>query len=118
MFNICYCGAAAGYDDHAPDCPYPLFRCGEAAENKWLAAREQKLAEQGIAALELIGLPAMADDEALAGAPDCLKCEELNCRSCAKWQAMQAAREARRQRGEHVPSIVDEYFDELRHGKG
>lgn len=39
MFNLCYCGSAAGYP-HAADCPYPLFRATESEEDRWFAARE------------------------------------------------------------------------------
>lgn len=39
MFNICMCGAQAGYQ-HAHDCPYPLFRGTAAQEEAWDKARE------------------------------------------------------------------------------
>lgn len=38
MWNICCCGAEAGYP-HASDCPYPLYRGTEAQYDRWLAAR-------------------------------------------------------------------------------
>lgn len=39
MFNVCMCGAGAGYP-HESDCPFPLYRASAAQEQRWLDARE------------------------------------------------------------------------------
>ncbi len=39
MFNVCMCGAGAGYP-HDVDCPRPLFRGSDAMQDAWRSERD------------------------------------------------------------------------------